>query len=428
MNMNPSTSILESPPKVYASSSSTGAESSEEVGFAENPNESTSPETYAYHHKLPTKKMRGSRQYHLGGDMNQQPTTLFDEETDVQPVEEQATNSLSPQRNNVRTRRKHGKKRYSLGDDEATQENVVVDIEMDQIDSNPDDDNTEISQGSSASLCKRVMNESLALLCPFAVLCRALLTCDMNLFWKLCSSLFVIKAFWSSTLVLGFCTLFKVHRIIPDMETDGTTNTTEAFLFGLWTYTDKLLDQDHSLGELVEREFERLETCRFHMQKVDEVDAPDGLFLNDAAFTIARAFAVMVVGMGFISMLTVWFTAANASCCRTVGRKRWILPAALATCSIFECFVFLILASSVCKDSEFQEQRHCTLQADSGMIFASIISWLITAVASMKVHVPIHSIVDDSVHSRTDLPGDKSLDMTFDDSDEDHNPSRLEIS
>ena len=56
----------------------------------------------------------------------------------------------------------------------------------------------------------------------------------------------------------------------------------------------------------------------------------------------------------------------------------------LLICSISECFIFLILASSVCWDTKYQEHRQCSLQADSGIAFAAIFSWLITSIASAK--------------------------------------------
>ena len=207
------------------------------------------------------------------------------------------------------------------------------------------------------SICIKILNECVRLLCPFAIIVQALYRCELGLFWKLCSSIFVLKAFWSSTICLGVCTLFKVQRVILSLDPDIGGNTTEAYLFGLWTYTDKMLGEDHSLEGLIQSEIERIETCRFHMQRIDE-DAPDGLFLNDAAFTAAHVCAVIAVVVGCISMVSVWLTAANMlqRCCD--GKIRWLLPCALAMCSIMESFVFLILSSSVCRNAKYDEHRH----------------------------------------------------------------------
>jgi len=247
-----------------------------------------------------------------------------------------------------------------------------------------------------------------------------------------------MKGFWSSTISLGVCTLFKVHRIIPNLDLNVSNNTTEAYLFGLWTYTDKIIEENHSLEDFVEGEIERIETCRFHMQTVDE-DAPDGLFLNDASIAIARVFAVMTVVIGCISMVSVWLTAANILQNRCGGKRQWLLPSALAMCSVMECFIFLIFASSICRDTKYDEHRYCTLQADSGMLFASIASYLVAAVATaMMCDTPPQSsdgdFIDDcdSLDASFGSPGDHKIDKTFDDSDDSSSdgegPSRFEIS
>ena len=265
-----------------------------------------------------------------------------------------------------------------------------------------DDDGTDIN--TSTDKKSAIFQKFMALLCPCVLLCQALFRCDMGLFWKLCSSLFVLKAFYSSVMVIGLCNIFKVHRIIPNnmyvqdytadpaLAVDTMTNRVETYLFGLWTYTNDLQFANHdnySLGKLLKEELEEIESCRFHMQTVDQ-DAPDGLFLNDASFTVARVFACLVVAIGFISMILVWCSAANSRgrCLSGRGgqRMRSMLPLALLLCCIFECFVFLILASSVCRDSEFDEQRHCTLQEGSSLLFASIIGWLVSFLGMSMVN------------------------------------------
>eukprot|EP01083_Nonionella_stella_P222981 795183_1 len=205
------------------------------------------------------------------------------------------------------------------------------------------------------------------------------------------------------------------------------TNRVEAYLFGLWTYTDDLQfanHDDYSLGKLLKEELEEIESCRFHMQTVDQ-DAPDGLFLNDASFTVARVFACLVVAIGFISMILVWCSAANGRgrCLTGLGgqRMRSMLPLALLLCCIFECFVFLILASSVCRDSEFDEQRHCTLQEGSSLLFASIIGWLISFLGMSMVNrtqlmqaAEVFSSTSDDTTENDDGDGDGDYD-TFQD-------------
>ena len=368
--------------------------------------------------QLPSENVDGGRN-DLREKQGELESRLFDEESghDLHHNDENAT----PSRKRKRTRRKQG---YEL------------DLELDKFDYDSEDEKRESCQdidndGKKPSFGNRFVNECVALLCPCFILIRALCRCDMNLFYKLSSSIFVIKAFWSSILTLGICTLFKVRRVIPDF--DSNVATPEAYLFGLWTYTAKLVEGKTSLEGLIEGEIERIETCNFHMQQVVE-DAPDNLFLNDAIFIVARVCAFMVVGIGCIAMISVLLMATNIfkSCC--FGRKRWFIPTMLITCSVLESFVFLIFASSVCRDTKYQEQRHCSLEPDSGIVFASIFSWLISAAASIKVQARLNDdgVEDLSLYVST---GEKILDETFDASDDSsHNsadssgPSTYEIS
>ncbi len=345
-------------------------------------------------------------------------------------------NRPTPTRKRKRTRRKRG---YDL------------DLELDQCDDDdtedhehPKDPSTEITRGGKTkrSFCNRILNECVSILCPCFLLIRALCRCDMALFYRLSSSIFVLKAFWSSFITLGICTLFKVHRVIPGDGDDPNSTVIEAYLFGLWTYTANFVENDKSLEGLIEGEFERIETCSFHMQRAAE-DSPDNLFLNDASFIIARVCAGMVVGIGLFGMVSVLLIATNVfkSCC--FGRKMWLLPTMLASCSVLESFVFLVFASSVCRDTKYEEQRHCSLEQDSGIVFVSVFSWLVAAVASIKVQSTLygkdhHVDVVESA-SQEDFPSgarDKQLDRTFDDDDSSSDdstgrhpePSRFEIS
>jgi len=415
--------------------------------FTEHPQEQSqcsSPETYEDHKKIPSKKIKGKRiqgMHHLGSDTGPPTSPFSDVERALPDVQyEESTCETAAQDSAVQRRET---RRHDLEEDSDSPSSLSVeksakiccetDVAKEEAENYEDG-----SIPSRQYFCMKILNECVRLLCPCVVLVRALCRCDLGLFWKLCSSIFVLKAFWSSTVCLGVCTLFKVHRVIPALDPDIGSNITEAYLFGLWTYTGKILEEDHSLEGFVEGEIERIETCRFHMQRIDEEDAPDGLFLNDAAFTVARVFAVIAVVVGCISMVSVWLTAANVlqRCCH--GRRRWLLPSALAMCSIMESFVLLILSSSVCRDTKYDEHRQCTLQADSGMIFASIVSYLISAVATAKVanipqsHLDGYSNDSNSLAIPSGFPDDAKLDSTFDESDDSSSdgegPSRFEIS
>jgi len=423
--------------QISSASTSIDGDVVEEFPVHSRTSQCSSPQTYEYHKNQPSNFYEGKQMYHLGAKMDQQSALCNDEESAVDFQVGESTYENNNQDSTVQIK-EQGNGACHLGGyaspmDEHFESRSETDGEDEKVRNYGD-----ISQRQS--LCSKIMHECFRFLCPCAVLLRALCRCEFGLFWKMCSSIFVIKGFWSSTISLGVCTLFKVTRIVPNLDSDVNSNSTEAYLFGLWTYTDKIIEENHSIQGYVEGEIARIETCSFHMQRVDE-DAPDGLFLNDAAFTIARVFAVMTLVIGCISMVSVWLTAANVlqSCCG--GKRQWLLPSALAMCCVMESFVFLIFASSVCRDTKYDEHRQCTLQTDSGMIFASITSYLITAVATVmmyntppEIQLPDKDGDDDfnSLDMSSAIPGKYKTDKTFEDSEDSSSdgevPSRFEIS
>lgn len=231
-------------------------------------------------------------------------------------------------------------------------------------------------------------NKCFHCICPLLVIFRALLRCDMDTFWKIVPSILVAKAFYSSCVTLGLCTLFKVQRRklnydTPDSIEDGTSNyIEETYFFGLWTYTGQI-EMGNSLEDFLKKEVERVETCRYRMNQVD-AESPDRLFLNDTAFNIARAFAIVATVLGFFSMVSLYLTVANCSfSCR--GSKIWLLFNSLIACGIFQSFAFLVFASSVCRDIEIDENRHCSLEEGAGIIFVSCFCSWFAAFASLKM-------------------------------------------
>jgi len=228
--------------------------------------------------------------------------------------------------------------------------------------------------------------------CPFFVIFRALCRCDMETFWKIAPPILVTKAFYSSCITLGLCTLFKVQRMTRnyDKHTDtingGSLNlieeTKETYLFGLWTYTGDVETSD-SVEDFFKKEVERMETCKFHMYRVDD-ESPDRLFLNDASFSFARALAISATVLGFFGMVSIYLTAVA---CRTSCRapSKLLILNLLMLCGVFQSSAFLVFGSSVCRDTNFNDHRHCSLEEGAGFIFSSCFCYWFAAVASLKM-------------------------------------------
>jgi len=223
-------------------------------------------------------------------------------------------------------------------------------------------------------------------ICPCFDVLRALCRCDMNTFWRIIPSIFVVKALWLAFLTIGVCDLGRVYRvksIATNVDNINLSDTfVEAYNFGLWTYSDNL-NRTYAVDNILKEEYERVQQCKFNMKHVDN-GAPDDLFLDDACFQIARAFAIITAFLGSISLIFLWCTAAKA---RGTGTKimRAMLGSSLMLCCIFQSFVFLVFASSVCRDTIYMENRHCTLQEGSGCIIGSSIFWALTSIASFKM-------------------------------------------
>jgi len=237
----------------------------------------------------------------------------------------------------------------------------------------------------------RVWRKLFHWLCPFVKIFRALLRCDMDTVWSLLPSIVVMNALYSSCLTLWLCTLFKIEVLTPNHNASDTTSVDyggtssldkEVYLFGLYTYTGKIPTED-SLQSFVQGEMQKMQTCRFHMNRYEDDDV-DELFVNDAAFTVARALAIAATGLGFISMICVLLTAANYRLsCR--GSKIYILFLSLCVCGTFQFMVLLVFASSICRDARFDESRRCTIQDGSSYVISAGLCWYLTALATLKM-------------------------------------------
>jgi hypothetical protein len=247
------------------------------------------------------------------------------------------------------------------------------------------------------SQVKRIGGKLFHIICPLARPCYALLRCDMQTFWNILPSIVVIKALWLSFLCLGFCDLAKVVRLLPvEKQSDSNIDRTyvkESFSFGLWAYS-KIVHDNYSMDGIVENEVERVETCDFNMGDAND-GSPDDLFIFDAAFFFARAFAIITAALGSLSMLTLWLTSAKIQRLNTEkNRKR--LGMSLLSCCIFQSLVLLIFASRVCRDTIYEEERHCSLEEGSGTIFGGCLFWLLTGLAMIKMSPPESTEADAS--------------------------------
>merc|ERR1719195_1708629 len=83
-------------------------------------------------------------------------------------------------------------------------------------------------------------------------------------------------------------------------------------------------------------------------------------------------------------MVSIYFTAATCrSSCR--APNKWFIFNLLILCGIFQSFAFLVFGSSVCRDKQFNDHRHCALEEGVGIIFMSCFCYWLAAVASLKM-------------------------------------------
>lgn len=155
--------------------------------------------------------------------------------------------------------------------------------------------------------------------------------------------------------------------------------------FSLWAYS-KTVNDNYSMDGFVAKEVEKVVIRQFITGEADQ-GSPDVLFIFDAAFFFARTFAIATTAIGFVAMLALWLSSAKVQQLNT-DKTRKIIGTGLLTCCLFQFFVLLIFLSKVCRDTEYGEDRHCSLEEGSGTIFGGCLFWLLTGIAMIKMSPP----------------------------------------
>lgn len=230
--------------------------------------------------------------------------------------------------------------------------------------------------------------------------------CDLNSVWRFLPSFLVLKAFWLSLLTLGLCDLAQIATVMV-AENDGTpaTNTTseegkdaaetKVMKFGLWGggFLSNLPDSDDNPGRdddefayienEVQDEVEKITVCQFRLANSD---GPGFIFL-DAFFRSARAFGIITVAVGFLSMIVLWTSAWKGSSSTNVKRCVGIC---LMLCCAFEGLTLLILRAGICKspgdgNAILQTTGKCTVAEGATTIITACVFWFLTGLALIKV-------------------------------------------
>lgn len=249
--------------------------------------------------------------------------------------------------------------------------------------------------------------------CSLIVLLK---NCDLNNVWRFLPSFLVLKAFWLSLLTLGLCDLAQIATVMV-AENDGAPLTnktseegnygvgTKVMKFGLWGggFSSNLPDSDDKLGgdddefayieNEVEDEMEKITVCQFRLANSD---GPGFVFL-DAFFRSARAFGIITVAVGFLSMIVLWTSACKGSSSTNVKR---CVGVCLMLCCAFEGLTLLILRAGICKspgdDSAVPRTTgNCTIAEGATTIITACVFWFLTGLALIKVPPEAESIGDE---------------------------------
>mmetsp|Transcript_24137 Transcript_24137/g.52267 ORF Transcript_24137/g.52267 Transcript_24137/m.52267 type:complete len:607 (-) Transcript_24137:87-1907(-) len=299
--------------------------------------------------------------------------------------------------------------------------------------------------GGSGGAGNARLNALLACMCPFVRLADAARRQGPAIFWRILPSILVTKAFWLSLLTLGLCDLATIVAVV-DQDTisnnyaqqqdvvgdDDTADDTLELVtddgdavdestgmaspggdedgdgmikltFGLWSYSTT--PEDRSAGDddvsFFEAEEERITTCTYHILAAEE----GVVFFMDPIFRTARAFGIITVAVGFVTMVTLWTgvlkggsTAAGASNHRSQrGRRkghkkrglRATVTIALILCSAFEGLTLLILNSGACGNKRMEREygqiyRDCEIAEGSSSPITAIVFWFLTGLAMLK--------------------------------------------
>jgi len=196
-------------------------------------------------------------------------------------------------------------------------------------------------------------------------LIKRLHKCDV---WKVLPTLLVSNAFSLSITVLTTCSLASV----------STTDEVDPISFGLWSYTDPDRLANGTIFNPIQSQLPS-QACHpydFTLRHQGQVDNL-GLTL-DSKFRTARAFGVLTVCIGFLSMSALWMGVVR-DYDSTTNWRRWV-GGSLLLCCFFQGMTLIVLQSEVCDFGG----GDCDLATGANWVIASCVLWFCSGLLLVK--------------------------------------------
>ena len=300
-------------------------------------------------------------------------------------------NSKAALRQQLQERQKIARASSHDDDDEMMDDDILPDLDLGinlggrnqkSLENNRLLQNTDASLGydSSVSCCERFWRFCTACFDP----------------WKIVPAMLVSYALWFSTAVLTVCTLASVTTTTDDdPSADGTETTIR---FGLWGYSDPTHARfNHTFATTP---IDTVRTCQYDFDQTTNSELVE--IVLDDTFRTARAFGVLAVCFGALTMGTLWMAVLIVKDHRsTTNWRRWV-GGLLWLCCFLEGMTLLVFDSNVCGDVFQHEEeerlsnggkgaagggvqyRDCRLDRGAMLVLAACGMWFLAGVLLLK--------------------------------------------
>lgn len=190
--------------------------------------------------------------------------------------------------------------------------------------------------------------------------------CDL---WRIIPTTMVSSAFSFSITALTSCSLATLTII----------DEKDPISFGLWSYTDP--DRLNNGTMFIPKEL--TSECRaYDVSTSSGTGLPGSGLILDDNFRTAKAFGVLAVCIGFLTMASLWMGVLR-DYESTTNWRRWV-GGSLLMCCFFEGMTLFVLESGVCDADPQKLQRNCRVSSGANWVIASCVLWFASGVVLLK--------------------------------------------